>query len=178
MAEKIMDLSTLTPAAGSVKKEKRIGRGRGSGHGDTATRGDKGYFSRSGSTRRRGFEGGQMPLQRRVPKRGFNVPQRTEYHEVALEKLDRVVGDEVSPATVRAARLVKGRGPVVLLGVGEVSRALKVSLHRVTASARAKIEAAGGTVEIIQLDPVDRRVKRGPKVRSKGKSAQKAKQSI
>ncbi len=161
------ELGRLKPAAGAIKKPKRIGRGRGSGHGDTATRGHKGAQSRSGYKRRRGFEGGQMPLQRRVPKRGFRPYGRTEYREMKVADLTRIPGDVVDPVVVRAARIVKGGGPIVLLCEGEIARPVKVSVHRVTASARQKIESAGGTIELLPLDPVDRRVKKGPKLKKK-----------
>ncbi|MBM3328648.1 MAG: 50S ribosomal protein L15 [Calditrichaeota bacterium] len=159
-----MHLGNLKPAPGSVKGDKRIGRGRGSGHGDRATKGNKGAQSRSGYKRRARFEGGQMPLQRRLPKRGFNVPDRTEYREVKLGDLARVGGTEITPESLRKAGLVNGRGPVVVLGsVGaEAPRSLAVSLHRITASARAAIEGAGGSVTILPLEAEDRRVKKGP----------------
>ena len=161
------DLGQLKPAPGSVKRPKRIGRGRGSGYGDRATKGNKGAQSRSGYRRPAWFEGGQMPIQRRVPKRGFNVPNRTEYREVKLSDLGRLTGDVADPEALRTARLVKGRGPIVLLGNGEIDRAIKVTVHRITKSAREKIEAAGGSVEILSLAPIDRRIKKGPKRKKK-----------
>ncbi len=160
------DLSIIRPAKGAVKKEKRIGRGRGSGHGDRATKGDKGAKSRSGYTYKPGFEGGQMPLQRRVPKRGFKVPNRTNYFEVKLSDLNKIQGNEVNPVTVRLAGLVKGNGPIVLLGSGGVVESLpayRVEVHRITKSAREAIEKAGGQVTILPLEPKFRRVKIGPK---------------
>jgi len=157
------DLGRLKPAPGSIKRPKRIGRGRGSGHGDTATKGHKGAQSRAGYRRPAWFEGGQMPIQRRVPKRGFRVPNRTEYREVKLADLGRLTGDVADPDNLRTARLVKGRGPIVLLGNGDVDRAFKVMVHRITRSAKEKVIAAGGSVEILPLDPIDRRVKKGPK---------------
>ena len=163
------DLGRLKPAPGSIKKPKRIGRGRGSGHGDTATRGHKGAQSRAGYKQRRGFEGGQMPLQRRVPKRGFYSLGRTEYLEVKVGDLNRIHGEVIDPETIRAAKLVKGRGPIVLLGNGEIDRPVKVSVHRITRSAQEKVIGAGGTVEVLPLDPIDRRVKKGPKPREKSK---------
>jgi len=161
------DLGRLKPAPGAVKKPKRIGRGRGSGHGDTATRGNKGAQSRAGYRIPAWFEGGQMPIQRRIPKRGFHVPDRTRFREVKLADLGRISGDEVNPLTLRAARLVKGRGPIVLLGSGVIDRALKIMVHRITGSAREKVVAAGGSVEILPLEPVDRRIKKGPKRKGK-----------
>lgn len=157
------DLGNLKPAIGSVKKDKRIGRGKGSGHGDTATRGNKGAESRSGYGRPLWFEGGQMPLQRRVPKRGFHVYNRTSYLEVNINDINRIDGDVADPDIMRKARLVKGRGPIVILGVGEIDRAIKVSVHRITRTAQEKITKAGGSVEILPLEPVDRRIKKGPK---------------
>ncbi len=176
MNEAKVNLGSLRPAKGAIKKIKRIGRGRGSGHGDTATKGNKGAQSRSGYTYRPGFEGGQMPLQRRLPKRGFNVPNRTQYKEVVVNLLARIEGDLVNPETIRAARLVKGRGPIVLLGgnAGEPLRAFKVAVHRITGTARAALEAAGGTIEILPLDAEDRRVKKGPVKKPKKKAVPKA----
>jgi len=169
MSDKFGDLGNLRPAKGAVKKVKRIGRGRGSGHGDTATAGNKGAQSRAGYTYRPGFEGGQMPLQRRLPKRGFTQANRTEYLEVRISSFARIEGDEVNPATLRKFRLIKGRGPIVVLGgpVKEALRAFKVTAHRVTGAAKAAIEAAGGSVEIIPLDAEDRRVKKGPAKKAK-----------
>ena len=163
----IGDLGRLKPAPGSLKKRKRIGRGRGSGHGDTATRGHKGAKSRSGYKVKSGFEGGQMPLKRRIPKRGFTPLSRTQYNEIKIGDLIRIEGDEVSPDAIRKARLVKGRGPIVLLGDGDVDRALRVSVHRATKSATEKITSAGGSIEILPLEPIDRRVKKGPAKRIK-----------
>jgi len=162
--EQPVDLGSLRPAKGATTNVKRIGRGRGSGHGDTATKGNKGAQARSGYTYRPGFEGGQMPLQRRLPKRGFTTPGRTEYREVKITSLGKIEGSEVTPDLLREARLIKGRGPIVLLGgtLIEPLRALKVSVHRVSESAKEAIIAAGGTIEILPLDAEDRRVKKGP----------------
>lgn len=167
MYDYIGDLGSLRPAPGSLKKKKRIGRGRGSGHGDTATRGHKGQKSRSGWTEKVGFEGGQMPLKRRIPKRGFKPLNRTEYNEVNIGDLIRIEGQIVDPAAIREARLVKGRGPIVLLGTGDIDRPVTISVHRVTKSAQEKVIAAGGSIEILPLDPIDRSVKKGPTKRSK-----------
>lgn len=169
MSNNISDLAQLKPAPGSIKNRKRIGRGRGSGHGDTATKGHKGAQSRAGYKARRGFEGGQMPLQRRVPKRGFRILNRTEYSEVNLGDLARIAGDNINPETLKEARLIKGRAPVAVLGTGEVSRPLKLSVHRITQPAKDKVIAAGGEVVILPLDPVDRRVKKGPVKKSRTK---------
>lgn len=156
------DLGSLKPAPGSITKPKRIGRGRGSGHGDTATRGHKGAQSRSGYKVRPGFEGGQMPLKRRIPKRGFHSVNKTKYNEFNIADLGRIDGDVVDPTTLRAARIVHGRGPTVLLGSGDIDRAVAVSVHRISKSAEGKITQAGGSVAILTLDPIDRRVKKGP----------------
>jgi large subunit ribosomal protein L15 len=156
------DLGRLKPASGSIKKNKRIGRGRGSGHGDTATKGNKGAQSRAGYKKPAWFEGGQMPIQRRIPKRGFHVPDRTRYNEINVSDLDRIEGELVNPETMRKSGLVKGGSPIVLLGDGELNRSLNISIHRISKSAVEKITKAGGTVDILPLDPVDKRVKKGP----------------
>ncbi len=161
------DLGSLKPAPGSVSKPKRIGRGRGSGHGDTATRGHKGAQSRSGYKVKVGFEGGQMPLKRRIPKRGFHSVNKTQYNEFNISDLVRLKGDVVNPETLRAARIVHGRGPVVLLGNGDIERAVKVSVHRISKSAEEKITKAGGSIEMLTLEPIDRRVKKGPAPKKK-----------
>jgi large subunit ribosomal protein L15 len=150
-----MKLHELSPAKGSKHARKRLGRGPGSGTGKTAGRGEKGQKSRSGHTHRPGFEGGQMPLVRRVPKRGFTNIFRTEYTVVnlsQLEKLDLAAagGDEVTPDLLVARGLARRGRPVKVLGVGEVGRAFKVKAHRFSKSARAKIEAAGGSCEELQ----------------------------
>jgi large subunit ribosomal protein L15 len=150
-----MKLHELSPAKGSKHARKRLGRGPGSGTGKTAGRGEKGQKSRSGHTHRPGFEGGQMPLVRRVPKRGFTNIWRTEYTVVnlsQLEKLDSTAagGDEVTPDLLVARGLARRGRPVKVLGVGEVGRAYKVKAHRFSKSARAKIEAAGGSCEELQ----------------------------
>ena len=168
------DLGRLKPASGAVRKSKRIGRGKGSGHGDTATRGNKGDKSRTGYKRLIWFEGGQMPIQRRLPKRGFCVKNRTRYKEIKISDLTGITGEIVDPATVKAG-LVSGRGPLVLLSDGEIGRALKISVHRITQKAREKIIQAGGTVEILPLDPHELRVKRGPAKKIKRKKKAQAK---
>ena len=149
-----MKLHELSPAKGSKHARKRLGRGPGSGTGKTAGRGEKGQKSRSGHTHRPGFEGGQMPLVRRVPKRGFTNIWRTEYTVVnlsQLEKLDAGTGsDEVTPDLLVARGLARRGRPVKVLGVGEVGRAYKVKAHRFSKSPRAKIEAAGGSCEELQ----------------------------
>jgi len=147
-----MDLSNLKPAEGSVKNQgKRVGRGQGSGKGGTATRGHKGAKSRSGYSKKVGFEGGQMPLQRRVPKFGFTNINRVEYQGVNLDTLQQLVNDKKIKNTVDFETLVELRlatknDLVKILGRGELKSKLKVSAHKFTASAKAAIEAAGGEV--------------------------------
>lgn len=141
-----MKLHDLRPAKGSKRAKKRVGRGPGSGVGKTAGRGEKGQKSRSGYSQRPGFEGGQMPLIRRVPKRGFTNIFRTEYAVVNLGDLADFEG-EVSPDTLAAAGMMRRGRPLKVLGDGDVDRALSVKAHAFSASARAKIEAAGGTCE-------------------------------
>jgi large subunit ribosomal protein L15 len=147
-----MKLHELSPAKGSKHSKKRLGRGPGSGLGKTAGRGEKGQKSRSGYKRRIGFEGGQMPLIRRVPKRGFTNIFKTEYTVVNLAQLDGLDAAElgaggVTPDVLVAHGLVRSGRPVKVLGDGEIGRALAVRAHRFSKSARAKIEAAGGTCE-------------------------------
>ncbi|MCJ1807484.1 50S ribosomal protein L15 [Flavobacterium covae] len=150
-----MNLSNLQPAEGSTHNQnKRVGRGEGSGKGGTAARGHKGAKSRSGYSKKIGFEGGQMPLQRRVPKFGFKNINRVEYQGVNLDTLQAlvdngVVTDIVDFATLVANRLATKTEVVKILGRGELKTKLKVSAHKFTASAKAAIEAAGG--EAIEL---------------------------
>ncbi|TYA53298.1 50S ribosomal protein L15 [Formosa maritima] len=145
-----MDLSNLKPAEGSVKGQgKRIGRGQGSGKGGTATRGHKGAKSRSGYSKKIGFEGGQMPLQRRVPKFGFTNINRKEYQGINLDTLQQLVDekkikDTLDFETLVALRLAGKNDLVKILGRGELKAKLNVSAHKFTASAKAAIEAAGG----------------------------------
>jgi large subunit ribosomal protein L15 len=141
-----MKLHDLKPAKGSTKDRKRIGRGPGSGTGKTAGRGHKGQRSRAGYSRRLGFEGGQMPLIRRVPKRGFNNIFRTEYTAVNLRHLEGLEG-EVTLEILLQHGLVRKGALVKLLGDGEAPKGLTVKVHRFSRSAREKIEAAGGTCE-------------------------------
>ena len=146
-----MNLSELRPPAGQNHKRKRIGRGPGSGLGKTSGRGEKGQKSRSGYSRKRGFEGGQMPLVRRVPKRGFHNPFRKEFAIVNLSRLEKVEGNAFTPESLVEEGVVKAlKQGLKILGNGEISRAIEVSAHRVSASARAKIEAAGGKVTVIE----------------------------
>ncbi len=145
-----MDLSNLKPAAGSVKNNsKRVGRGQGSGKGGTSTRGHKGAKSRSGYSRKIGFEGGQMPLQRRVPKFGFKNINRKEYQGINLDTLQKLVDegkikDTVDFDVMVATRLAGKNDLIKILGRGELKAKLKVSAHKFTATAKAAIEAAGG----------------------------------
>ena len=147
-----MDLSNLQPAPGSVKNQgKRVGRGQGSGKGGTATRGHKGAKSRSGYSKKIGFEGGQMPLQRRVPKFGFTNINRKEYKGINIDTLQQLVDDKKIKDTVDFETLVglglAGKNEMVkILGRGEIKAKLKVSAHKFTASAMEAIEAAGGEV--------------------------------
>src|SRR5215472_3941208 len=145
-----MGIHSLAPAFGATHYRKRVGRGPGSGHGKTAGRGYKGQKSRTGYRHLRGFEGGQMPLHRRVPKRGFTNIFRVEYDVVNLADLDRFEsGAKVTPELLAANRLAHGRRPVKILGDGEIGKPLEISAHKFSASAQAKIEAAGGRCEVI-----------------------------
>jgi large subunit ribosomal protein L15 len=148
-----MNLSDLKPAPGARRERKRVGRGPGSGHGKTAGRGSKGAQSRSGYRYKRGFEGGQMPLSRRLPKRGFTNVFRTEYAVVNLDAIDRCfdAGAIVTPEALRAAGLIRAGGkPIKVLGRGELTRALTVHAHKFSGAAAEKIAAAGGKAEAIQ----------------------------
>ena len=147
-----MSLNSLKPARGSKFAKKRVGRGPGSGNGKTAGRGNKGAQSRSGYSYKRGFEGGQMPLHRRVPKRGFNNIFRTEYAVVNLDQLESAfeAGATVTPDALRESGLVSSRQtPVKVLARGEVTKALTVQAHKFSGKAAEKIAAAGGTAEPI-----------------------------
>jgi large subunit ribosomal protein L15 len=145
-------LNNLRPAEGSTHKKKRVGRGPGSGLGKTAGRGNKGQKSRSGYSGKVGFEGGQMPLQRRLPKRGFTNIFKKQWIEVTLATLENSfeAGDSITPETMHERGVIaKGKRDIVVLGTGELTKALTVSAHRFTKGARAKIEAAGGTINVI-----------------------------
>ena len=148
-----MNLNNITPAEGSTKSVKRIGRGQGSGNGGTATRGHKGQKSRSGYSRKVGFEGGQMPLQRRVPKFGFTNMNRVEYKGINLDTLQTLVDklkiSEVNLEVIRENGLASKNDLVKVLGRGELKASLKVSANGFSASAKAAIEAAGGSVETV-----------------------------
>jgi large subunit ribosomal protein L15 len=146
---------SFKPNKGATHKRKRIGRGPGGGHGKTATRGNKGQWSRSGTRSKRGFEGGQMPLHRRIPKRGFtNAPFAKEHTTINVSDLVRFqAGSKVGPQEIVASGLVRkiASHGLRVLGDGELDRALHVSAHYFTESARGKITKAGGTAEVIAL---------------------------
>ncbi len=146
-----MDLSNLKPPKGANRKRKRVGRGPGSGLGKTAGRGAKGAKSRSGFKRKRGFEGGQMPLHRRMPKRGFFNPFRVEYAVVNLDDLAAKfpAGTVVTPELLRETRLVSTKQKIKVLSRGELAVALTVKAHKFSAKASEKIVAAGGSVETL-----------------------------
>jgi large subunit ribosomal protein L15 len=148
-----MRLDELKPAPGSNKKRKRVGRGDGSGHGKTSGRGHKGQGARSGGNVQPGFEGGQMPLQRRLPKRGFHNIHRVELTVVNLGQLEALLdGTEATPETLVAQGLVNGKNRrIKILGEGSLSKALTVRAHGFSAKAKEKIEAAGGKAELIAL---------------------------
>jgi large subunit ribosomal protein L15 len=148
-----MDLSELKPAEGATKKEKRIGRGQGSGRGGTSTRGHKGAGSRSGNSRKRGFEGGQMPLARRLPKFGFTNPTRVEYKGLNLDALqalaDKYKLAAIDPDVLRRNGLIARNDLVKILGRGELKGAIEVKAHAFSAAAKAAIEAKGGKAETV-----------------------------
>jgi large subunit ribosomal protein L15 len=146
-----MSLSNLKPPRGAKQAKKRIGRGQGSGNGKTAGRGHKGAKSRSGFKHKRGFEGGQMPLHRRVPKRGFHNPFRTEYEVVNLDTLaERFdAGVEITPDVLREQGLVGRSGPVKVLARGDIAKALTIRAHKFSGKAAEKIAAAGGKAEVL-----------------------------
>jgi large subunit ribosomal protein L15 len=148
-----MNLNNLKPAEGSVRKNKRLGRGTGSGRGGTSTRGHKGAQSRSGYSSKRGFEGGQMPLQRRVPKYGFVNHFRREFHGINLDTLQTLAENKkitlIDVNTLVENGLAAKKDKVKILGRGELKTKLTVKVHAFSASAKAAIEAQGGTVELI-----------------------------
>ncbi len=148
-----MELHNLTPAKGSIKKKKRIARGQGSGYGGTSTRGHKGAKSRSGYSRKRNFEGGQMPLQMRLPKRGFKNPNRVDYVAVNLGRLqeihDKYGIKEVTVAALYENRLIKKNDKVKVLANGTLDASVNLSVHAISEKAKAKIESLGGTVTIL-----------------------------
>tara|TARA_Y100000385_G_C12651051_1_gene449524 strand:+ start:48 stop:497 length:450 start_codon:yes stop_codon:yes gene_type:complete len=149
-----MDLSNLKPAAGSVKKGKRIGRGQGSGRGGTSTKGHNGAQARSGYSKKIGFEGGQMPLQRRIPKFGFRNINRVEYSAINLDVLQQLADDlkitKIDKQTLVDKNLVGKKDLVKVLGRGEVSSSLEVHAHKFSESAKGAIEKSGGSANIIE----------------------------
>lgn len=146
-----MELNNLRPSIGSTKNRKRIGRGTGSGHGKTATKGHKGQKARSGGSIKAGFEGGQMPLQRRLPKRGFTPLDRVEYSLVNVSNLDLFeAGADIDAMSLASMGLIKSvRLAVKILGNGDITKAFKVTANKFSQSAKDKIIAAGGSVEEI-----------------------------
>jgi large subunit ribosomal protein L15 len=148
----MFQLNNLKPDPGARRKNKRVGRGPGSGHGKTATKGMKGHNSRSGGGMKAWFEGGQMPLYRRIPKRGFAPRNRVENSVVNLDDFERLeAGSEVTVESLREAGLVNGPDPrVKILARGDVGAAWRVRVHAVSDSARRKIEAKGGSIELVE----------------------------
>lgn len=148
-----MELHNLKPAKGATHKKKRIARGEGSGHGGTSGKGHKGMKSRSGATTSRAFEGGQTPLQRRLPKFGFRNINRIEYREINLDLLtsysEKYNTSEFTPEVFVSHRIFNSNDRIKILGRGEISKALTLKVHACTASAKSKIEAAGGTLDLI-----------------------------
>ena len=152
MAKGILRLGNLQKTPGAIKKRKRIGRGPGSGHGKTSTRGHKGQLARAGAKKRAWFEGGQMPLARRVPKRGFTSLRKKEFQIVNLKSLSTCAKDQlITPLVLKNLGLIKREDlPVKILGEGKISFPLTVQAHAFSQSAKEKIEATGGKVELIQ----------------------------
>ena len=149
-----MDLSRLKPADGATKKDKRIGRGQGSGRGGTSTKGHKGQKAQAGYNRKRGFEGGQMPLVRRVPKFGFTNPTRTEYKGINLDTLQTLAESKglkvIDPTILRENGLLAKNDKLKVLGRGEMKSAIEVTAHAFSATAKAAIEAKGGKTSVIE----------------------------
>ena len=145
-----MNLSNIHAPKKATTKRKRVGRGMGSGMGKTSTRGHKGQRSRTGSRMIRGFEGGQMPLHRRMPKRGFTNIFRKEYSIVSLERLAELGESTINPDVLRKAGVIKTKHPVKILGDGDLKTALTVSAHKFSKSAQEKITKAGGKFEVLQ----------------------------
>jgi len=145
-----MKLTDLTPAPGSKKKKKRVGRGPGSGHGKTSCRGHKGQKARSGGGVKPGFEGGQMPLQRRVPKRGFRNIFRKEYAIVNVGVLNNLEEDVITPELLMEKGIIKDmKDGIKILGDGEITRSITVKAHAISAGAKEKIQKANGSVELL-----------------------------
>jgi large subunit ribosomal protein L15 len=145
-----MNLSTIRAPRKAAEKRKRVGRGMGSGMGKTSTRGHKGQWSRSGARLLRGFEGGQMPLHRRIPKRGFKNIFREEYAVVNLDRVEAVGETEITPDVLRKAGVVRTKKRIKILGNGELKSALTVKAHKFSKTAEEKITKAGGKFEVLQ----------------------------
>lgn len=146
-----MNLHNLSPSKGATKKRKRVGRGPGSGHGKTATRGMKGQKSITGFSQKRGFEGGQMPLHRRIPKRGFTNIFKKEWQIVNIKDLAKLNYKEITPEILEEEGLIKDKnGLVKILGEGEIKKEISVHAHGFSKTAREKIEKAGGKVVLLQ----------------------------
>ena len=149
-----MDLNNLKPAKGAVKSEKRIARGQGSGHGGTSTKGHKGDKSRAGHKRKRAFEGGQTPMQRRLPKRGFKSPNRVEYVPYNLSQIEEFVKKfgvtDINMETLGDKHIVSKNDRVKILGNGKLTSKVNITAHAISASAKAAVEAAGGSVNLVQ----------------------------
>jgi large subunit ribosomal protein L15 len=172
-----MNLSDLKKPAGQVKKQRRVGQGMGSGRGKYAGRGAKGQKSISGYSRMRGFEGGQMPLHRRMPKRGFNNPFREEYSIINLADLNELEGDTFDSAVLKKMGVLKKAGKgLKVLGTGDLTRKINVTVVAISAKAKEKIEAQGGTVTMIEVRPA------GPATEAekaaKGQTASKKKSAV
>lgn len=148
-----MELHSLKPAPGSVKKRKRIARGTGSGRGGTSTRGHKGAKSRSGYSRKRNFEGGQMPLQMRLPKRGFKNPNRVEFVPLNLSRLQDIADkynlNTINMETLVANGIVRKNDKVKILGRGELKASLSINVHAISESAKSAVESCGGSVNLV-----------------------------
>ncbi len=152
-----MELNNLRPAEGATKKRKRIGRGQGSGHGGTSTRGHKGDKARSGAKEKRHFEGGQTPMQRRLPKRGFQNINRVDYVPLNLSQLEKMAqkaadsgqSDIINVASLQAAGFAKTSDKIKVLGNGKLTSKVNITVHAISASAQAAVEAAGGSVQIV-----------------------------
>jgi large subunit ribosomal protein L15 len=163
----MLRLNTIKAQPGSTHKRKRLGRGSGSGHGPTAGKGDKGQLARSGGTSRPGFEGGQMPLYRRLPKRGFTSQSRRTNVILNLSDLEKLTPSEfkeISLETLTAAKQIKGRyDRLTILGTGDLTKAFQVKAHKVSSSAKEKIEKVGGKVELLPIPGIATHTNKGKK---------------
>ncbi|RUM39868.1 MAG: 50S ribosomal protein L15 [Desulfocapsa sp.] len=148
----MINLGNLSPVKGARKQRKRLGRGPGSGHGKTAGRGHKGFKSRSGSGIKPGFEGGQMPLQRRLPKRGFNSLNKVKFSLVSLSTLEKIDASDVTTASLIELGVANKGLPVKILANGEITKAVTVTVDKVSTGAQVKIEAAGGKVVVVTAE--------------------------